>query len=89
LEAVINGNAALAYRDEFEIKRISIERPESNITTKAITLTDSTDYIAAVVDFRHTQLLEIVNFVIKNDFNDIDVRKLITMYQAMQKKLSK
>jgi ABC-type amino acid transport substrate-binding protein len=89
LEAVIKGNAALAYRDEFEIKRISIERPESNITTKAITLTDSTDYIAAVVDFRNTQLLEIVNFVIKNDFNDINVHKLIVMYQAMQKKLSK
>ena len=89
LEAVIKGNAALAYRDEFEIKRISIERPESNITTKAITLIDNTDFIAAVVDFRHTQLLEIVNFVIRNDFNDIDVHKLIMMYQDMQKKLIK
>ena len=85
LESVIKGKVAVAYRDEFEIKRISIERPESNLTTKAVTLIDSTDYIAAVVDFRSTQLLEIVNFVIKNNFNNIDVKKLINMYQKMKK----
>jgi ABC-type amino acid transport substrate-binding protein len=85
LEDVISGRVAVAYRDEFEIKRISIERPDSNLTTKAITLVDSTDYIAAVVDFRSTQLLEIVNFVIRNDFNNIDVKKLINMYQTIQK----
>jgi len=85
LEDVIQGRAAVAYRDEFEIKKIAIERPESSINTKSITLTDSTDYIAAVVDFRNTQLLEVINFVIRNDFNNINVKKLIDMYQAQQK----
>ena len=85
LEDVISGKIAVAYRDEFEIKKISLERPESSINTKAITLTDSTDYIAAVVDFRSVQLLEVVNFVIKDSFSNIDVKKLIAMYQAQQK----
>ena len=85
LEDVISGKVAVAYRDEFEIKKIALERPESSINTKAITLTDSTDYIAAVVDFRSTQLLEVINFVIRNDFNNINVKKLVDMYQAQQK----
>jgi ABC-type amino acid transport substrate-binding protein len=83
LDNVMTGKTAVAYRDEFEIKRITIDRPESSITTKAVIITDSTDYIAAVVDPKSTQLLQIVNFVIKNDFNNIDVRKLVAMYKHM------
>lgn len=80
---VNSGRVAVAYRDEFEIKKITLEHPESSLTTKAITLTDSTDYIAAVVDYRSDQLLQIVNFVIRNDFAHIDVRKLIEMQRKM------
>lgn len=80
---VNTGHVAVAYRDEFEIKKITLEHPESSITTKAVTLTDSTDYIAAVVDWRSDQLLQIVNFVIRNDFANIDVPKLIDMQRQM------
>lgn len=80
---VNSGKIAVAYRDEFEIKKITLEHPESSITTKSVTLTDSTDYIAAVVDWRSDQLLQVVNFVIRNDFANIDVRKLIEMQRQM------
>jgi len=80
---VNTGRVAVAYRDEFEIKKITLEHPESSITTKAVTLTDSTDYIAAVVDWRSDQLLQVVNFVIRNDFAHINVKKLIDMQRQM------
>lgn len=83
VQDVNTGRIAVAYRDEFEIKKISLEHPESSITTKAVTLTDSTDYIAAVVDYQSDQLLQIVNFVIRNDFANIDVRKLIDMQRQL------
>lgn len=80
---VNSGKVSVAYRDEFEIKKISLEHPESSLTTKSVTLTDSTDYIAAVVDYKSDQLLQIVNFVIRNDFNNINVKKLIDMQREM------
>jgi len=63
---VMNGQINAAYRDEFEIKKISFEKPEAALTTKTITISDSVDQIG--VAFRPTslQLLGIANFVISS-----------------------
>jgi len=85
IDKVVRGDIAAAYRDEFEIKKISFEKPEAAISTKSITISDSVDNIAIAVNPKSIQLLSIVNYVIKNEYNNIDTKKLMDRYKAEKK----
>jgi len=78
---VMNGQINAAYRDEFEIKKISFEKPEAALTTKNITISDSVDQIGIAVRPSSLQLLGIANFVISSEYRDIDVKKLMNRYK--------
>ena len=82
---VTNGTIAAGYRDEFEIKKISFEKPEAAITTKTVTISDSIDNIAVAVNANSPQLLSIVNYVIRNEYSNIDTKKLMDRYKAEKK----
>jgi hypothetical protein len=86
IDNVIKGNISAAYRDEFEIKKISFEKPEAAISTKTITISDSVDYIAAAVNPKAIQLLSVVNYVIKNEYNNVDTKKLMDRYKTEKDK---
>lgn len=79
---VMAGRIAAAYRDEFEIKKISFEKPEAALSTKTITISDSVDNIAVAVDYRQTHLLSIINFVIQNNYSNLDAERLMKRYKA-------
>ena len=85
IDKVTRGDIAAAYRDEFEIKKISFEKPDAAISTKTIAISDSVDYIAAAVNPKSIQLLSIVNYVIKNEYNNIDTKKLMDRYKIEKK----
>jgi ABC-type amino acid transport substrate-binding protein len=85
IDKVTRGDIAAAYRDEFEIKKIAFEKPEAAISTKSITISDSVDNIAVAVNPKAIQLLSIVNYVIKNDYSNIDTKKLMDRYKAEKK----
>jgi ABC-type amino acid transport substrate-binding protein len=85
IDRVTRGDIAAAYRDEFEIKKIAFEKPDAAISTKTITIADSVDNIAVAVNPRAIQLLSIVNYVIKNEYANIDTRKLMDRYKAEKK----
>jgi ABC-type amino acid transport substrate-binding protein len=85
IDKVTRGDIAAAYRDEFEIKKIAFEKPDAAITTKSITISDSVDNIAVAVHPKSVQLLSIVNHVIKNEYNNIDTKKLMDRYKAEKK----
>jgi ABC-type amino acid transport substrate-binding protein len=85
IEKVTKGEIAAAYRDEFEIKKIAFEKPDAAITTKSITISDSVDNIAIAVHPKSIQLLSIVNHVIKNEYNNIDTKKLMDRYKTEKK----
>ena len=82
---VTNGAIAAGYRDEFEIKKISFEKPEAAITTKTVTISDSIDNIAVAANINAPQLLSIVNYVIRNEYSNIDTKKLMDRYKAEKK----
>jgi len=82
---VTSGAIAAGYRDEFEIKKISFEFPNAAITTKTVTISDSIDNIAVAVNVNSNQLLGIVNYVIKNEYSNIDTKKLMDRYKAEKK----
>ena len=85
IDKVTRGEIAAAYRDEFEIKKISFEKPEAAISTKSITISDSVDNIAIAVNPKSVQLLSIVDYIIRNEFNTIDTKKLMERYKAEKK----
>ena len=85
IDKVIRGDIAAGYRDEFEIKKISFEKPEAAISTKTITISDSVDNIAVAVNPKSLQLLSIVDYIIRNEFNNIDTKKLMDRYKASKK----
>jgi ABC-type amino acid transport substrate-binding protein len=85
IDNVTKGTIAAAYRDEFEIKKISFEKPEAAISTKSITISDSVDNIAVAVNPKAIQLLSIVDYVIKNEYSNIDTKKLMDRYKAEKK----
>jgi len=85
IDKVSRGDIAAGYRDEFEIKKIAFEKPDAAISTKTITIADSVDYIAVAVNPKAIQLLSIVNYVIKNEYNNIDTKKLMDRYKAETK----
>ncbi len=82
---VTNGTIAAGYRDEFEIKKISFEKPEAAITTKTVTISDSIDNIAVAANVNSPQLLSIVNYIIRNEYSNIDTKKLMDRYKAEKK----
>jgi ABC-type amino acid transport substrate-binding protein len=85
IEKVTKGEIAAAYRDEFEIKKIAFEKPDAAITTKSITISDSVDNIAVAVNPKSLQLLSIINYIIKNEYSNIDTKKLMDRYKAEKK----
>jgi ABC-type amino acid transport substrate-binding protein len=85
IDKVTRGDIAAAYRDEFEIKKIAFEKPDAAITTKSITISDSVDNIAVAVNPKAVQLLSIVDYIIKNEYSNIDTKKLMDRYKAEKK----
>ena len=85
VDKVIGGEYAAGYRDEFEIKKISFEKPEAAISTKTITISDSVDNIAVAVHWNSTHLLSIVDYVVRTEFNNVDSKKLMDRYKAEKK----
>jgi ABC-type amino acid transport substrate-binding protein len=82
---VMSGEYAAGYRDEFEIKKISFEKPEAALSTKTITISDSVDNIAVAVHWNSAHLLSIVDYVVKTEFNNIDTKKLMDRYKSEKK----
>ena len=84
VEGVASGKYAAGFRDDLEIKKIAFERPQLALSTKTVIIADTNDYIAAAVEWKSTHLLSIIDMVIRNEFNNIDVKRLMEMYKAMK-----
>jgi len=82
VEDVMSGRSAGAYRDEFEMKKISFEKPDAALSTKVITISDAVDDIAVAVNYQSPQLLAIIDYVITNQYSNINVKKLMDRYKS-------
>ena len=78
---VMNGHVAGAYRDEFELRKISFEKPEAALSTKTITISDKVDFIAIAVNLQSPQLQEIANHIIRTEYSKLDSDKLMARYK--------
>lgn len=78
---VMSGRTAGAYRDEFELKKISFEQPEAALSTKTITISDKVDFIAIAVNLQSPQLQEIANHIILTEYSKLDSNTLMARYK--------
>ncbi len=61
VQAVLDGEILAAYRDELEIKKVILRRPDAALKLETIALTDTRDPIAMVFPWDQLQLLNFVN----------------------------
>lgn len=86
IKDVMSGKIAAGFRDEFEVKKIAFENPEAAISTKIVTLSDSVDNLAVAVNYQATHLLPMIDFIIRNEFGNLDNRKMMDRYKSSQPK---
>lgn len=82
VDATIEGTVDAAYRDEFEIRRIAVDRADSSIILRTVTITDATDSISVVVPWTATRLLAMVNQVIDDRPAELSADDVVEMYRA-------
>ena len=61
VEAVTKGDVLAAYRDELEVKKIVLSKPNSALNFQTISITDAEDAIAVVLPWNSNHLLSFVN----------------------------
>ena len=82
VEAAIEGTVDAAYRDEFEIRRIGVDRPDTSINLRTVTIADANDSISIVVRWDAPRLLAMVNQVIDDRPAALTADDVIEMYRA-------
>lgn len=85
VKAAIDGQIEAAYRDEFEIRKIAVDEPDSSISLRTVAITDARDTISAVVPWNATRLLAIVDQVIDSLPEPYSADILIEKYRLMHK----
>lgn len=61
VKAVTNGTVVAAYRDELEVKKIVLSRPDTALQLQTIALTDTQDPLSIVLPWDSNHLLAFVN----------------------------
>lgn len=77
LAAVINGEVAAAYRDEFEVKRVLKEDPALSLTLRTVTLKDQQDTLGIAVSVTDPTLLAFINEFLAQRTEKLDVNKVL------------
>jgi polar amino acid transport system substrate-binding protein len=78
--AVSNGKILAAYRDELEIKKVVLNKPNIALELQTIALTDTQDSIAIVLPWDSTHLLAFVNQLLETMESRYTVDSLLKEY---------
>ncbi len=82
VEAAINGTVDAAYRDEFEVRRIAVDRPDTSISLRTVTIGDARDAISVVVPWDAPRLLALVDQVIDDRPTELTADDVIELYRS-------
>lgn len=81
VEATVAGDVDASYRDEFEIRKVAVDRPDASISLRTVTISDASDAISVVVPWDAPRLLGIVNQVIDERHTAVTADELISLYR--------
>lgn len=81
VDATISGEIDAAYRDEFEVRRITEDLPESSIKLRPVAIADAVGSISVAVSWKAPRLLAIVNQAVDDRPSALTVDDVIVMYR--------
>ena len=82
IDATLNGTIDAAYRDEFAVRSVALNRPETSIDLRAITISDARGAISVAVPWNKPMLLAIVNQVIDDRPSKMNADDVMNLYRA-------
>jgi ABC-type amino acid transport substrate-binding protein len=82
IAAAVSGSVDAGYRDEFEVRRIAIDQPDSAINLRTVAIADARDFISVAVPWTAPQVLAIVDQVIDALPQPYTADLLIDLYRA-------
>ena len=81
IEATLNGTVDAAYRDEFAVRAVAFDKPETSIQLRAITINDARSAISVAVPWNKPMLLAIVNQVIDDRPTKMNADDVMSLYR--------
>ncbi len=82
VEATVKGTVDAAFRDEFEVRRIMVDRPDTSISLRTVTIADARDAISVVVRWDAPRLLAMVDQVIDDRPAEMTADDVIKLYRS-------
>jgi polar amino acid transport system substrate-binding protein len=81
--AVRNGVVVAAYRDEFEIKKITIDDPSASLLLRTVTLSDLTDTLGMAVPADSPNLAAFLDMYIADRLGILSTDKVLDRYEQL------
>jgi len=82
INATLDGTIDAAYRDEFAVRAVSLDRPEAATLLRSITISDAQSAISVAVPWNKPMLLAIVNQVIDDRPSKMTADDVMSLYRA-------
>lgn len=82
VNATLNGTVDAGYRDEFAVRSVALDRPETSLKLRPVTLNDAHGAISVAVPWNKPMLLAMVNQVIDDRPSKMNADDVMKMYRA-------
>jgi len=82
VDAAVDGSVDAGYRDEFAVRAVGLDKPETSISLRPITIDDARSAISVAVPWHKPMLLAIVNQVIDDRPRKMNADDVMSLYRA-------
>jgi ABC-type amino acid transport substrate-binding protein len=82
IEAALDGTIDAGYRDEFAVRAVALDHPETSIDLRAVTIDDARSAISVVVPWNKPMLLAMVNQVIDDRPSKMNADDIMNLYRS-------
>ena len=80
VQAVSQGDLLAAYRDELEVKKVMLVKPDASLSLQTVALTDAQDHLAMVLPWDSTHLLSWVDLYLETQGRTYTVDTVLEDY---------
>ena len=85
VNAVIGGEGAAGYRDEFEVKKVLQSDPSLSLILRTVTFDDLVDTIGVAVSLENPSLLGFVNMFLEQKYRPLTIEHLLELTKEIKR----
>jgi polar amino acid transport system substrate-binding protein len=86
IDAVGKGDILAAFRDELEIKKVVLKKPDFALQVQTVAFSDTTDLLAVIGHWQSSQLIDFVNYNLSLNKLSYTADQLIKRYEGSFRK---